>query len=530
MKNTIVDSIKKYVLLCLCIVAVTTYSCKKDELKPSRSMLVINGSFKFKGGDTAIVVSWPKAMFSKDNSVSYQLDISTDSTFTTFPSDTFSLVVKDTASVTFTDRDLTPKKVYFARVKALASASSTMSAWLVSPRFLITDSIPPINIMYNIPDAEIIDTAVLVHWSKNENVTGFKITDSIHKTEKDITLTDENKADTSLLIGGLKPGTAYTIQLLAGKISYGIRYITTKQGITGSHIIDLSGISGRPAILYDTLPLVPAGSTVVLQRGQTYPFSTTLMLGNSVVIMSKPGFGPQATLDFKGVSFDCVDQSHIDSLVFSDLRMTGDFAAGYMINVSTSVTIGKIVIENSSISSLRGIARFKSSTPVIVNNVYVTNCIADSINGYGVVCVDNAAVTVNNIFFTNSSFINNNVVITSKSQSNSIMIRNCSFYNSPGSGKYVFDYSAALNITGGASISNCLFGMTGGAQWYRAGAATTVAVTGSYGTSDYASKLPAGLSAYPAGNSANTFKDGNHGDLTLIDINSPNAGDPRWWH
>jgi hypothetical protein len=517
------SSFRGFLIICACLMFV--YSCQKDMRLP-RSMMVIHGNIQLIGGtnkDTSVTLYWPEAMYSKNKTISYTVEVSTDPTFQTMPKDSsFSVVVQNTDSVSFGGAQLIPFVEYYARVKADSAGLSTKSAWVQSPKFLIGE----LNLLKNVKYSEITDSAAIIRWTSNSKVTGLTITDSASGSSKEITLTSTDLKNAYKIVTGLQPNTTYAIQLYNAKIRLGHVTFKTMPAITGN-IIDLTSVTNRPNLLTDTLSQVPSGSIILLGRGQTYTVGATFAFGNSVSIMSKPGFGDAAYIQLQGYSpFDFVNGSQIDSIVFKNVKITGDYSSNYVMNISTATTVGKIVLEGCNLLGFRGVVRIKNSNPVNIASFILDNCVVDSVNSYGVLNVGNSSAHVQNIQFTNSTIVDANVIIASKTTSESLTISNCTFYESPGQGRYLFDYGSK-DITNPVQVLNCLFGKADGAQGYRAGSNTKANVSNSFATSDYSSGVVSGVASYQ-GSSTQLFTDPANGDFTILDNTLVNVGDPRW--
>ena len=162
-------------------------------------------------------------------------------------------------------------------------------------------------------------------------------------------------------------------------------------------------------------------------------------------------------------NFNITSGSLIDSIVFSDLTLRGtDYASKYVFNINTACTIGKIRFDNCWAEIFRGVVRTQSQ-PAIINAFEVNNCIIDSIAGYGLLTVDVATSKADVITVTNSTFYKMEKVITSRNNSTSLLIDNCTFNEAPtgSSSAYYIDYSIAgtNNVTNGITVNNCIFGI-----------------------------------------------------------------------
>ena len=174
--------------------------------------------------------------------------------------------------------------------------------------------------------SDVTDEAVKVSWTTGgAAVTSIKIlkaSDSSVVTT--VTLTPTDVTNQYKIISGLSSATAYIIFLYSGTSVRGWADFTTAAPLSGN-LVDLRGITGRPSVLTDTLPVIPSGSTVLLKRGETYVVATALSLSKSVTMLSgadllTPG---QAIISMPS-NFNIVSGSIIDSIVFKDVNVAGN--------------------------------------------------------------------------------------------------------------------------------------------------------------------------------------------------------------
>ena len=466
---------------------------------------------------------------------SYTAQISTD----TFKTIAATLVV-DTNYVLF--ENLKWEKLYQVQVKANAKDTSHNSG-IASLGAIKTARFPTI---LNIPSSgEIADNAVKVSWATSGAVvTGIKILlASDSSVAKDITLLPADVTNSYKVVSGLNAATAYIIYLYSGATVRGWADFSTKIALTGN-LIDLREITGVPSILSDTIPDVPSGSIILLKRGETYTIASSISLNKSLTFM--PGtdlLNPAKPIISMPANFNITSGSLIDSIVFSDLTLRGtDYASKYVFNINTACTIGKIRFDNCWAEIFRGVVRTQSQ-PAIINAFEVNNCIIDSIAGYGLLTVDVATSKADVITVTNSTFYKMEKVITSRTNSTSLLIDNCTFNEAPtgSSSAYYIDYSIAgtNNVTNGITVNNCIFGIgkitTGGlltVRDVRANAATTINASNNYRTSDH---LSAG-NDFPSiithtKTAVQLWQNPMGGDFKIIDNTFPgrsSTGDPRW--
>ena len=429
-------------------------------------------------------------------------------------------------------------QLYQLQVKALASDTILNSRW--SPLGAIRTS----SSILKVPAIDDITfNSVRVRWTnKGAPVTAIKIIKSAdssvvaQETLSAIDIMNEFK-----VINGLQAQTKYTVLLYSGTDIRGSVDFNSKAPFTGS-VIDLTGFSGRPSLLADTLAVIPSGSTILLKRGETYNIATTINLNKSLIVMSGPDLSTnmQAKIFFTN-NFNFTAGATIDSIEFNDVHMYSDnYSSRYLFNTTNSANVGKIKLMNSRVEIFRGILRLQSGTTT-VSNFIINNSIIDSVAGFGVLTVGVASCKVETISFVNSTFYKIEKLIASVQNSTSVLLESCTFNEAPlGNNTYLIDYSTSPtnNVTNGISIMNCIFGTgknSSGAfsvRGFRAGSATAINAGNNFRTSDYVS----GGNDFPSiitsnRSSIQLWQDPKNGNFKIADVTFPGrstAGDPRW--
>ncbi len=500
-------------------------ACKKvnetSGLKPME--MFMPGDFSVISHSTDVLISWKPSLYtnSTDTSITYTFQVFEDSTF---QSDPILSAEVDTTGIRFTDDQLKRRKEYFGRVKANQKGDRPESRWASTSGFKITG----VQLLYT-GKTRTQANSVELHWDTKQQVSKILILDSMHIADSTVaTVSGTEASDGVKIVEGLNPDTKYHVELYANNKDVGYTDFRTKKAVSGT-IIDLSSITNNPSILDDTLPKVPSGSVIFLKRGENYSFGGYGNLDKSVVIMSKPGYAQRAHIQITGGSgFNIKSDSQIDTLKLRDLVLSGDYASNYVLNVSNGGDVSAVIFDNCSIHTFRGIFRIKASDPTNFTSINYVNCVIDSINGYGIMNVDNANASVKSIRVRNTTITNANVMFAGRSGLDSLLLENCTLYNSPAvSGRYVATFgSNAISYVG---IQSCIFGKTNGTKGIDAGDGTHIFVSSSYKTNDYDSRGHNinDLTLYNQA-SADIFNDPENGDLTIIDASFPRIGDPRW--
>jgi hypothetical protein len=518
---------------CLLLV-IGVASCKEDEenLAPMR-MFQPAGVIASTSGESNVKLTWKTPPNTVAGSVTYAVEVAKDTLFAT------PVVFKgttDTTGITITDDQITPKQMYFARVKTISKNSSgEESKWLVSNRFSIRGA--QLFLDNPVKSSDVSDRAVRLRFTSRTELTKIVLTSETGAT-REVLLTQADLTSGTVLVDNLAGKTTYTAELFAGTKGRGTTSFRTSEPLAGN-LIDLRGITNRPGVLQDTLPQIPNGSTVILKRGLTYNITSAINLDKSVTITSGSDLTVQNLASiYMPSNFSITAGSNIDYLVFKDVNMSSDNATSrYVFNISNASTIKTMTFDNVRASMFRGIVRLQTA-PTTITDFTVNNSVLDSLGSYGVINVDVATAKVENIVIKNSTIYKAEKVIVSKNNSTSVLIENVTVNETPLASQYLVDYSTSPtnNVTNGIKIKNSILGIgKAGSQTIRgvrAGTSTLVEATNTYTTADYvatANAIP-GVTPYSA-TSLNLWQDPKNGNFRFKDAAFPGkatAGDPRW--
>jgi len=500
-------------------------ACQKkpvDYFYPSR--IFTPTSVSILAYDTLVNISWPASLYTQTMHVTYTVQIGRDSTFQSGADFT---LVADTNFIVVTDDTLADRVKYFVRVRANATGGADSSNWVyATSSFTLTG----VQIFGAILNSDILDNAVRLNWKPTPGVNLIVLTDTNGDTMH-VNISSTDNANGMIIVNGLKPGTTYTAQIFAGTKSKGLISFTTKPALSGN-IIDLRGITGRPTVLYDTLPQIPSGSIVLLARGQTYTIPSTYTFDRTVTIMSGMGFSTPAVLQLSS-NFDATGK--IDSLRFSDLVIATS-GAQYFMNVGNTATIGTLSLVNCTTQGVftNSLVRLKTANDTI-RKLYVNNCIFDSIgiqSKYAVFYANaSSSAEIDQIEIHNSTFYNFYYFIRQDNvHPSSCLIDHCTFNAFINQGGYFINYTY---FPATFVLSNNIFGSTldpSNANWIKS--TPNLTVTNCFYTTDcvFSANSIYGATAYN-GSSTVLFRSPSTGDFTLMDASFASgykAGDPRW--
>ncbi|AUS07385.1 DUF4957 domain-containing protein [Pseudotamlana carrageenivorans] len=452
------------VLALSCICMVLCYACNNDDdVSQEKTRLfgpVLNEGL-LEAIDNTIIVD----MAQYKDAINYTVEVSRDSFATVeyiIKSDT-SYVVVEEATV---GEELFWNVIY--QVRAQAHAQEAMYDSKVSDFGNIRTQTFP-SILNKPAPFDVTDIAARVTWTPSGlPVTGIQVF-----SENDLRLenplfpeqavTEDEQLAGVAVVENLEPETTYQIAIYSEDRSRGwVNYTTRIADIdpTSPGVIDIRGDQSVSAVI-DALASAPDNSTILIARGSVYD-APSVALDKSVTIQAAYGFGEEkAKLLFNG-NFDVADGANVGHLRFVGLELRGtDWSGKYVMNMSKTSTLDEISFEDCYITNFRGVLRQKDNANVI-NNYLINNCVLDSINGYGVVAVDNVAAKLNHFSITNSSVNHAAYFIVSKNDFESLNISDCSFANTPETGRQFlrFRESGQDNVTGGVTIINTIMGHT----------------------------------------------------------------------
>ena len=515
------------------LLVITFFSCQKH-YDPNFTL-----PRQFKPGDIAITttetkatLSWSASLFSP-SATSYTVQVSKDSTFAINVVDK---IVTSTSAVV-TDTVLQVRQFYVARVKANATGTTAESGWVISGKFSISGE----QIFLPLTVSDIIDNAVLLKWRTTPGLVRIVITPTAGGTASTVNLIPADLTAEKKIISGLTANTNYSAEIFDAVKSKGYILFKTTAPLSGN-IVDLRDITGRPAVLADTLPIIPDASTVILKRGESYTIAANLNLSKSVKILSGADLtNPSQAIISLPANFNITAGSTIAFIDFQDVSLVAtDYTSKYVFNISNACTITRIGFESCRIEKMRGVVRLQTAV-INLTNYVINNCIIDSISNYGVITVDNVNCVAANISIKNSTiYKTERVVISTKQASTSVIIDKCTFNEAPfgnSTASFIVDYNT-FNVTNGVTISNCIFGKgkpngtSIDVRDVRAGASTTISSSNNYITADHiviANALTPVINY--SGTSFILWRDPLGGDFRFADntfagLNT--AGDPRW--
>ena len=391
---------------------------------------------------------------------SYTIELSRD----TFKTEPLLTMEADTNFVVITD--LLWNTVYQVRAQAHAEAPEFDSkvAMLGNVK---TKRYPSI---LNLPtEFDVTDTRARLSWIK----AGAEVThatvyagsdERLENPLEEVDITGEEAEEGVKIVAGLEPETKYQIALYSGETLRGWVEYTTKVALpSGPNVIDLSGLPGTA--LADTLPDIAGESVVILERGVTYE-TGGYDFDKSLTIQSGYGFTPAFATILCNSNFNLANGANVGYVRFKEIHFTGNFSSDYVFNIDQSGSIGDLKFEDCRIRLLRGVVRAKGGQGTI-SNYSIINSMVDSVNGYAVMTMDvNASATdpgwrVGDLLLKNSTFAYIQYFLVSRTNTNSIVIEDCTIIGAPEAGRQLFRWRGGAgnnNVTNGITIRNTIIG------------------------------------------------------------------------
>ncbi|MBL6446704.1 DUF5123 domain-containing protein [Fulvivirga sp. 29W222] len=520
------------------------FACKDDEEVFEKTRLfrpVLNEKLYSEGNTIIADIGKLK------EAVSYTLEVSRDTFKTidyTFDSDTSYVEINEVS----VGEELLWYTIY--QVRATAHALDAQYDSKVSDLGSVRTQKYPSN--QGVPNLQfdVTDTRARVFWSTSGDlIDGVKVYAAndlrLENPLFEINLTQGQIDANEAIVNSLTPSTTYQVAIYSGETLRGWEIYTTKPSLDFGDrpVYDLSGVENEN-ILADTLGDIEDGAVVIVEPGRVYQ-ANGYNFNSSVLIVSGYGFTPALPkINSASGNFDIVDGANIDSLVFKNVAIHGDFSGSYIFNISVSGTIGEIKFDGCQIHSQRGITRIKGGIGTI-DKYSIVNSVVDSINGYAVFYVDTDGWTAGDILLQNSTFSKCQYFLASRSNSGSITIESCTIDQAPEAGRQMFRWRGTAgndNVTGGIKIHNTIWGpgwdMSGSEVYAVKGVqglgSTTFDIINTWSTSDFsfASNDIAGFPSFIySGTADDLWEDRENVNYNIKDraFSAANsAGDPRW--
>lgn len=378
------------------------FSCKKEKEQPTEAPRIFKPSdVKITTGATAAKLSWTTPIMATGK-LSYSIDFSTDSTFSTVSYTTTS----DTAGVTITDEHLAVRTPYFARVKAIATSTQPESKYLRSASFQLTG----VQLFLPLRSNEVKETNVTLRYTPQADLSSIVLNPPTGAAIT-TTLTAGEVTAGLKLITGLTANTKYTAELFSGTKSKGILTFTTLLPTTYTMILSAGGD------LAGTIAAAANGAVIGLDPGAYTLSATSFITQKSITIKSTSGNPADTKVNYREFDLEGTGAG----ITFSGIEFDGTAAASpYFMNfigsqavnasaaVFTNVMVENCVVHGSLTAFLRAdrgaAAKDFKITGITVNNSIVYDMGANGTSAYCTFHLNK--LQFNTLTVSNSTFYN----------------------------------------------------------------------------------------------------------------------------
>ena len=449
---------------------------------------------------------------------------------------------KSITSSPYTISGLTPDTEYYLRMKAMSS-TTTESLWSYYGDESFTTKTEQI-----IEDYSYTYNSITITWEGGASVTSVTIYDSDGDEVTTHTLTSSEISEGTVTIEGLDQLTTYNLVLYNGDTKRGTVDFTTPAKVPDAdYIVYLAESDSINTTLFsDAVEAGYSSITVALPAGSTYYNAGTVYLADGLTV----NFFGISGGDTPVLAINKLDISGThESITFENLVITADgqdddgssSTAQYFINQSTECAVETISFSNCEITGFTNTPfRLQGSDSKVIDVLSFSNCLiyTPSTINYAVVHVDanSGSGVVNNMLFSNSTISgqSKSFIYSTKTDFESLVISDCTFYNIIGSSRYFIDCNSTSYGPSVFTISNSILGsVASGSYGHRCSIDPTV--TDSYYTTDVVfDKYDMTSFFFEYSKSAtDLFQDPDNYDFTIIDSSfegKTSAGDPRWYY
>jgi hypothetical protein len=452
----------KFILLGAALLGLTMAGCNSDDVLTAPRLFRPIATETI--SSNTISLTWNTI---NDDASAYQIELSIDSFATTYKS-------VDTTEKTYTFSNLTWDNTYQIRIKAITSASNISSSeYYVCDDAKITYP-TKLNKITNVTDV-----AAQVTWSTDKSYTNLVISkknsgENTYTPIDTVSVSSTESAALSKIVKNLSPETNYKVTAYttdADTLTYA-GYQTFKTEASedyGTNTVDLRNLTDSQAkdTINDTfLSSLTSGAVIVLNGGTIYKIDNAVAISKSITFVTGLSLSGNANLEMNGCTF--VGSTDAD-IAFKNVDITtaGDksssnFGGKYAFNNSVSATVNSLSFTGCKIKYLRGIIRLQGAASTI-NNLTITNCVMDSIGGYGIANCDVTGSAFGTTTITNSTVAHaEKTLVNSKSATGfgDVTITNCTFAYCGNGTNYILDFgsSATVNTALNLKVSSCIFG------------------------------------------------------------------------
>lgn len=366
----------------------------------------------------------------------------------------------------------------------------------------------------------------------------------------DSVITTQEKTDSTKIISNLESGVTYYAKIYYNDGTArvrGTKFFKTP-GAVGSFVINLQPSDNVNTLLANAYNEGDTCVTLMLSPGATYNLgAVTVPSGITSLTFSCTSSTNVPTVNLTSVT---PSKTMPSGILFEYLNLVGpgSSTSSVLVDLGTSLAIGRVGFEGCNISTYNGLVRLKSTATVALGLFYLNDCIVRNIGSTGILNVAGTSPgnQLKEAAFQQSTFIDLSTQLADvRCQVTKFSVIANTFYNNSSTNKLtqLFRFNDSNTTPTTFNVSNCIFaGGNGGTALQSFYASYTALATYSFvssiKTSDLvvsttAGKLFTGINAVGF-SSAEVFKDPANGNFTvkLSATDFPGkgyVGDPRWW-
>ncbi len=426
--------------------------------------------------------------------------------------------------------DLNGSKRQSVRMRGVSADGNTFSDYVQ-----LTFVTPDENIF--LKNSDVSDDAITIKWTQTNRVTHLDVIEDatgeyiLDKYE----LSAEDISSAQKAVSGLKVGSYYTFiiyNIEGDEVNVRGRMSVKTNGTAGSETYNVLEGDNLPSILQELLAGGFSNVTLMFENGKTYDLGSFSIPAGMISLTFSAPSGEMPVLNLSKVNVAAT----MDAINFEYVKVLGEGPSVARF-IDTKMSIGEVNFSNVYISDYNCIVRVQNGD-VEVGKVTMRNTWVNNTGGYGVFNVGSGTSKLLNLEVSECTFTEISTQLTDiRTVTESIIIRNCTFYNDAIQCKQIFRFDAN-NIPLSLVVEKCLFsGRNGDLKVESASiASSTLGLTfaGSYRTSEFqeGSKKFESITEYK-GTAYDLFTDPDGRDFSIKEnagfAGENEVGDPRWF-
>src|SRR5690606_34703891 len=196
----------------LMLLLASIYACNKDSVTgPPTSLTEMGSAITLVHADTSLVLQWERGHAawegdSRQAVVSYEVQVSSDSTFSNAAQNVFDFIT-DSTSLFLNDQELTPLEPYFARVRTVSSTGTGDSPWMRTSRFQVR----PIELFTPIKVWNLSHEAVVLNFGRHGELTKMVVEKADGTDSQEFNVSNDELI--TMELDGLTSNTGYVARL-----------------------------------------------------------------------------------------------------------------------------------------------------------------------------------------------------------------------------------------------------------------------------------------------------------------------------